>query len=89
MGTILFSTFALVSCAFLIYVWFRWLREELDLKKPAHRDRRRKLPPPPYVIRKPHHGISRYIKRGDYMSRPMMRISAIALLFATTPSRKR
>jgi hypothetical protein len=55
MGTILFSTFALVGCAFLIYVWFRWLREELDLKKPAHRDRRRK-PPPPYVIRKPHHG---------------------------------
>jgi hypothetical protein len=55
MGTIIFSTFALVGCAFLIYAWFRWLREELDLKRPAHRDRRKPLPPP-YVNRKPHYG---------------------------------
>jgi hypothetical protein len=56
METILFSMFGLVSCAFLIHAWFHWLREELDLKKPPHRDRRRKPLPPPYVIRKPHHG---------------------------------
>jgi hypothetical protein len=54
MATIVLSTFALFGCAFLIYAWFQWLREELDLKRPAHRDRRRKTLPPPYVIRTPH-----------------------------------
>ncbi|HEY4906628.1 MAG TPA: hypothetical protein VIH74_04205 [Candidatus Acidoferrum sp.] len=38
MATIVLSTIALVGCAFLVYVWFQWLREELDLKRPAHRD---------------------------------------------------
>ena len=52
MGTIVFSTIALVGCAFLVYVWFQWMREELDLKRPAHRDRRRKPLPPPYVVYK-------------------------------------
>jgi len=41
MATIVLSTFALLGCAFLVYVWFQWLREELDLKQPAHRDRSR------------------------------------------------
>jgi len=52
MPTIILSTIALLGCAFLIYAWFHWLREELDMKRPAHRDRRRKRQPPPYVIRK-------------------------------------
>jgi hypothetical protein len=56
MATMVLSTIALLSCAFLIYAWFQWLREELDLKRPAHRDRHRKPLPPPYVIRKPHRG---------------------------------
>ena len=42
MPTIVLSTFALVGCAFLVYAWLCWLREELDLKRPAHRDRVRK-----------------------------------------------
>jgi len=55
MATIVLSTFALLGCAFLVYAWFQWLREELDLKQPAHRDRRRKQPlPPPYVIYRSH-----------------------------------
>jgi hypothetical protein len=51
MPTIVLSTLALLGCAFLVYVLFHWLREELDLKKPAHRDRGKKALPPPYVIR--------------------------------------
>jgi hypothetical protein len=39
-----FSTIALLGCAFLVYACFQWLREELDLKRPAHRDRRGKIP---------------------------------------------
>jgi hypothetical protein len=54
MPTMIFSTIALLGCAFLIYVWFLWLREELDLKRPAHRDRNRKPLPPPYVIYRAH-----------------------------------
>jgi hypothetical protein len=55
MATIVLSTFALLGCAFLVYAWFQWLREELDLKQPAHRDRRRKQPlPAPYVIYRSH-----------------------------------
>jgi len=53
---IAFSTFALAGCAFLVYACFHWLREELDLKLPAHRDRRRKTPPASYVIRTPRRG---------------------------------
>jgi len=49
MPTIVLSTLALLGCAFLVYVLFHWLREELDLKKPAHRDRGKKALPPPYV----------------------------------------
>jgi threonine/homoserine/homoserine lactone efflux protein len=55
MPTIVLSTIALLGCAFLVYAWFQWLREELDLKRPAHRDRDRKTLRPPYVIyRSPH-----------------------------------
>jgi threonine/homoserine/homoserine lactone efflux protein len=54
MPTMIFSTFALLGCAFLIYVWFHWLREELDLKRPAHRDRQSKPLPPRYVIYRSH-----------------------------------
>jgi len=46
MAMIAFTTFALAGCAFLVYACFHWLREELDLKRPAHRDRGRKMPPP-------------------------------------------
>jgi threonine/homoserine/homoserine lactone efflux protein len=54
---IVFSTFALAGCAFLVYACFHWLREELDLKRPAHRDRSsKKTLPAPYVIRAPRHG---------------------------------
>src|SRR6202000_2721818 len=56
MPTIVLSTLALVGCAFLVYAWFCWLREELDLKRPAHRDRRRKMLRPTYMI----HGFHRW-----------------------------
>jgi len=56
MPMIVFSTFALAGCAFLVYAGFHWLREELDLRRPAHRDRRRNTLPEPYVIRSPRHG---------------------------------
>jgi hypothetical protein len=55
MAMIVFTMFALLGCAFLVYACFHWLREELDLKRPAHRDRQLRPLPPPYVIRKPHH----------------------------------
>jgi hypothetical protein len=54
MPTIVLSTIALLGCAFLVYAWLQWLRDELDLKRPAHRDRRRKPLPPRYVIYKSH-----------------------------------
>jgi hypothetical protein len=44
MPTIVLSTFALLGCAFLVYAWFQWLREELDLKRPTHRDRKTLAP---------------------------------------------
>jgi threonine/homoserine/homoserine lactone efflux protein len=50
MPTMIFSTIALAGCAFLVYAWFQWLREELDLKRPTHRDRRSKPLPLPFVI---------------------------------------
>jgi hypothetical protein len=37
MSTIVLSTLALLECAFLIYVFFHWLREELNPKKPPKR----------------------------------------------------
>ena len=49
---------ALLGGIFLIYVFFHWLRDELNPKRPsAHRRRERfTLPEPrrPYVLRKPH-----------------------------------
>ncbi len=57
MPTLILSTLALLACAFLIYVFFHWLRDELNPKRPLKRIQRRpQLPAPqrPYVIRYPH-----------------------------------
>jgi hypothetical protein len=57
MPTLILSTLALLACAFLIYVFFLWLRDELNPKRPLKRIQRRpQLPTPqrPYVIRYPH-----------------------------------
>jgi len=57
MPTLILSTLALVGCAFLIYVFFHWLRDELNPKrrvKRGNRGRRIPNPQPPYVIRYQH-----------------------------------
>jgi hypothetical protein len=57
MPTLILSTLALLGCAFLIYVFFHWLRDELNPKRPLKRIQRRpQFPAPqrPYVIRYPH-----------------------------------
>jgi hypothetical protein len=57
MPTLILSTVALLGCAFLIYAFFHWLRDELNPKRRVKRGDRRpqvsKLQPP-YVIRFPH-----------------------------------
>jgi hypothetical protein len=37
MPTLILSTFALLGCVFLIWVFFHWLREELNPKRPVRR----------------------------------------------------
>jgi len=57
MPTLILSTLALLGCAFLIYVFFHWLRDELNPKRPVKRGYHRPQVPelqPPYVIRYPH-----------------------------------
>jgi hypothetical protein len=41
MPTLILSTLALLGCAFLIYVFFHWLRDELNPKRPVKRIQRR------------------------------------------------
>jgi threonine/homoserine/homoserine lactone efflux protein len=36
MANLVLSTLALLGCAFLIYVLFHWLREELNPKRPRN-----------------------------------------------------
>jgi hypothetical protein len=51
------STLALLGCAFLIYVFLHWLRDELNPKGSAKRGYRPpefSAPHRPYVIRHPH-----------------------------------
>jgi uncharacterized membrane protein len=40
MPTLVLSTLALLGCVFMVYVLFRWLREELNPKRPVKRVRR-------------------------------------------------
>jgi uncharacterized membrane protein len=40
MPTLVLSTLALLGCAFMVYVLFHWLREELNPKRPVKRARR-------------------------------------------------
>jgi hypothetical protein len=57
MPTLILSTLALLGCAFLIYVFFHWLRDELNPKRPMKRGNRRPQAPdlqPRNVIRYPH-----------------------------------
>jgi hypothetical protein len=37
MPTLVLSTLALLGCAFMVYVLFHWLREELNPKRPLKR----------------------------------------------------
>ena len=57
MPTLILSMLALLGCIFLIYVFFHWLRDELNPKHPSARRREQfTLPEPrrPYLLRKPH-----------------------------------
>jgi hypothetical protein len=58
MPTLILSMLALLGCIFLIYVFFHWLRDELNPKHPSARGHRERftLPEPcrPYLLRKPH-----------------------------------
>src|SRR4029077_2736226 len=56
MPTLILSTLALLGCAFLIYVFFHWLRDELNPKRRVKRGNRRPRVTdlkPPYVISLP------------------------------------
>jgi threonine/homoserine/homoserine lactone efflux protein len=55
MPTLILSMLALLGCAFLVYVFFQWLREELNPKRPGRRGRLQKPiegPRGPYVVRR-------------------------------------
>jgi threonine/homoserine/homoserine lactone efflux protein len=39
MPTLILSMLALLGCAFLVYVFFQWLRDELNPKRPVSRGR--------------------------------------------------
>ena len=55
MPTLILSMLALLGCAFLVYVFFQWLREELNPKRPVSRGRLQQPTPGPrglYVIRR-------------------------------------
>jgi hypothetical protein len=57
MGNLILSTLALLGCAFLIYVFFHWMRDELNPKKPVKPQRHptpTATPQRPYVVRKSH-----------------------------------
>jgi hypothetical protein len=57
MPTLILSMLAFLGCAFLIYAFFIWLRDELNPKRPVKRGNRRPQAPdlqPPNVIRYPH-----------------------------------
>jgi hypothetical protein len=56
MPTLILSTLALLGCVFMVYVFFHWLRDELNPKRPAQRGQQRRIPEPrpPFVIRKTH-----------------------------------
>jgi hypothetical protein len=57
MGNVILSTLALLGCAFLIYVFFHWMRDELNPKKPLQPQRHptpTATPQRPYVVRTPH-----------------------------------
>ncbi len=57
MGNVILSTLALLGCAFLIYVFFHWMRDELNPKKPVKPQRRQTgtdAPQRPYVVRTRH-----------------------------------
>jgi threonine/homoserine/homoserine lactone efflux protein len=53
MPTLILSTLALLGCGFLIYVFFQWLREELNPRRPSSR-RERVGEQRPFVVRKSH-----------------------------------
>jgi hypothetical protein len=60
MSTWILSTIALLACVFLIYVFFQWLREELNPKKPAKRYSgpvNANLPRRPFIVRPRHRNI--------------------------------
>jgi hypothetical protein len=60
MPTLILSTVALLGCAFLIYAFFHWLRDELNPKRRVKRGNRGPHVAdlkPPYVIRYPHRRI--------------------------------
>jgi hypothetical protein len=57
MGILILSTLALLGCAFLIYVFFHWLRDELNPKKPVKPQRHPTATAArqrPYVVRTTH-----------------------------------
>jgi hypothetical protein len=54
MPTLILSMLALLGCIFLIYVFFHWLRDELNPKRPSARRRREPEPRRLYLLRKPH-----------------------------------
>jgi hypothetical protein len=72
MPTLILSTLALLGCAFMIYVFFDWLRDELNPKRPPASSRRPfRLPEPrrPYVLRVPPHEHARRLVPGASASR--------------------
>ena len=54
MPTLILSTLALFGCAFMVYVFFHWLRDELNTKRALKRNRQSHIRDQrrPYVIRK-------------------------------------
>ena len=57
MANVILSTLALLGCAFLVYVFFHWLRDELNPKKAAKPQRHptpTAAPQRPYVVRTRH-----------------------------------
>jgi hypothetical protein len=54
MPTLILSMLALLGGIFLIYVFFHWLRDELNPKRPSARSRREPEPRRLYPLRKPH-----------------------------------
>ena len=54
MPTLILSTLALFGCAFMVYVFFHWLRDELNTKRPLKRNRQSHIRDQrrPNVIRK-------------------------------------